>query len=79
MCRPEASERPKAARGALKYSFLLGTGIKKPLERLLELSRAPQLTFNKMAKTPAVGKKAAKTPKKAGKSTKRTKRVESYR
>jgi hypothetical protein len=29
--------------------------------------------------TPAVGKKAAKTPKKAGKSTKRTKRVESYR
>ena len=32
-----------------------------------------------MAKTPAVGKKAAKTPKKAGKSTKRTKRVESYR
>jgi len=32
-----------------------------------------------MAKTPAVGKKAAKTPKKAGKSTKRSKRVESYR
>ena len=32
-----------------------------------------------MAKTPAVGKKAAKTPKKAGaKSGRRTKRIESY-
>ena len=41
--------------------------------------RARSVTFDKMAKTPAVGKKAAKTPKKAGKSTKRSKRVESYR
>ena len=79
MCCPEASERvPKPLEG-FKIFFFVGDRNKSPLERLRGHSLATQLTFNKMAKTPAVGKKAAKTPKKAGKSTKRTKRVESYR
>ena len=70
----ESPERGASARSRGR------TGISRPLPAVTPAPAPVSLAqFDKMAKTPAVGKKAAKTPKKAGKSTKRTKRVESYR